>query len=157
VCRLPWICSADLPRCHPLSLHARMRCSEPCQKMHERCGHQCRETCGQPCGDCQILLPDVTLHCGHKASMTCCDLTSGVEIACREPIEVAKLPCGHTMEVICSTKNEIRTCMQACDATLDCGHNCPGTCSVCRVSSSHLACQTTCGRPQTCGHHCLLQ
>lgn len=151
------LCSADLPRCHPLSLHARMSCNEPCQKLHETCGHQCQRNCGEPCGDCQLLLPALTLNCGHRVSVTCDELTSGLKIDCREVLETAKLPCGHTLEVICSAKDDVRTCMHACEAMLECGHGCPGICSVCSKTSTHLACQATCGRPQSCGHYCLLQ
>ncbi len=147
----------NIRRCHPLSLHARMSCTEPCQLSHDGCGHPCERLCGQPCGDCQLLLPSVTLRCGHTATMTCTEFKSGAEHLCKEALEPLTLACGHTMEILCSTKDESKLCMQKCGTVLDCGHKCLATCSKCSVGLAHPSCQDACNRLQDCGHCCPLQ
>lgn len=147
----------NFSRCHPLSLHGRMRCKEPCPKVHTGCGHPCQKLCGQQCGDCQLQLPPTTLRCGHETSMTCVELKSGAEVKCRQPIGKLELPCGHSKEVLCSTKDEVHICMEACGRVQACGHRCTSTCSVCRLASSHPSCEEFCHKPQACGHSCRVQ
>ncbi len=143
-----------LQRCHPTSLHERMKCLKPCERIHETCGHRCNKLCGDRCGDCVEPLPPVQLPCGHEVLLKCSERTDG-EIQCTHLIESIPLPCGHTVDDICSNKEKTFECKESCGMQLPCGHLCSGTCSLCRNSSTHPPCQSYCNAERDCGHKCL--
>ena len=128
------------------------KCSEPCNKIKNNCFfkiHQCNKLCFQICEDCDEVIPQYDLKCGHtvkdmKCSMienfSCmkkCDkyLSCGIHqcknycYECFEEgscppctVQVEKsLPCGHIQVTSC--QNDLMDkCMEPCLKHLSCGH-----------------------------------
>ena len=153
-------------RCHSESMHNVFLCTQPCQRLHEPCGHVCQKpTCGEDCGKCHIKLNNVPLPCGHfKDNVFCFQAQNPGILRCSILVEKLVPSCKHKVKVTCSvdvTSEEYR-CSNPCATTLPCGHLCPGTCSSCnlndaegKVSISHQKCTRPCGRRfGTCNHLC---
>uniref|UniRef100_A0A6J0UWU2 NFX1-type zinc finger-containing protein 1 n=1 Tax=Pogona vitticeps TaxID=103695 RepID=A0A6J0UWU2_9SAUR len=103
-------------------------CQEPCEKAL-RCGHRCRQTCGQECTR-----------------------------RCQETVQAA-LPCGHRQKVPCATAADLRDgrpvpCWEKCPGALECGHPCPGSCHACFGGRFHKLCRSPCERLLICSHKC---
>lgn len=155
-----------LARCHSESMHKIFSCPQPCQRLHEPCGHECQKpTCGEDCGKCFVVLNNVELPCGHfKDKVACYSAQVPESIRCQVVVEKTVPGCNHAVEVACSKSvaSEIYRCPLPCSTPLQCGHTCPGTCGGCRdegdgtvASFSHKTCTKICGRPfGTCNHHC---
>lgn len=154
-----------LARCHSESMHNIFSCPQPCQRLHEPCGHETQKpTCGEDCGKCLVLLKDVELPCGHFKDSVACHLSQRPEaIRCQTMVEKVVPGCNHNVEVACSKLVTAGgyMCPVPCATPLPCGHICPGTCGKCsrknndEVSEvSHQGCRKICGRPfGTCNHH----
>lgn len=73
-------------------------------------------------------------------------------------LQVEKVwPCGHLVKSACHTPQGELPCKHPCDASLDCGHQCPGTCGQCWGGRVHVTCKKKCGRVLPgCGHGCQL-
>ena len=54
----------------------------------------------------------------------------------------------------CCQRDEEIPCKEPCHATLDCQHQCPGSCGGCLSGRLHTACAADCGRTLVCGHQC---
>ncbi|CZS92503.1 uncharacterized protein RAG0_03111 [Rhynchosporium agropyri] len=55
-----------LARCHSESMHDVFKCPQLCQCLHTPCNHGCqKQTCGEDCGLCIVLLDNVHLPCHH--------------------------------------------------------------------------------------------
>lgn len=156
-----------LARCHSESMHRIFSCPQPCQRLHEPCGHGCQKpTCGEDCGKCLVVLNGVELPCGHFKDKVACHSAQVPElIRCQVVVEKTVPECNHTVEVACSksvTSSAYR-CPVPCSTPLPCGHACPGTCGSCREGGddtvtvvSHKKCTKVCGRPFGTCKQCLL-
>ena len=165
--RLPECGHMCQSRCHSESMHKVFLCPQPCQRLHQPCGHACQKpTCGEDCGKCQIKLNNVPLPCGHfKDDVLCYQAQNPAMLHCSVLVEKYVPSCEHTVKVPCSVdvKSEFYRCPIPCATTLPCGHICPGSCGSCncrdaegRTSASHQKCTKICGRPfGTCNHTCL--
>ncbi|XP_040289644.1 NFX1-type zinc finger-containing protein 1-like isoform X1 [Bufo bufo] len=170
--------------CHPCDQeHEKVVCRKPCPKTTCENGHKCRNLCSDPCGKCEELVPKVIpvcghiqdvpcsvhpeklgcklpcskiLECGHKCVRLCSQVCT---INCPEKVTV-KLTCGHTVKTLCYMKSEVELldtklkCHVKCEEKLDCGHNCPGSCSSCEERGFHLPCSKPCGIWLFCSHNC---
>ena len=154
-------CGAVLPcghtchwECHAESLHERKGCPEPCPRFHEKCGHNCLKTCGQPCGDCTFPLNPIKLACGHLATPTCTENIEATEIICAQQLSPVQLLCGHEYRPTCSTQSESPECTEKCGQILECGHRCQSECQRCTSRRGHAKCSSPCERELDCGHLC---
>lgn len=164
--RLPECGHMCQSRCHSESMHSVFLCPQPCQRLHEPCGHACQKpTCGENCGQCHIKLNNVPLPCGHfKDNVLCFQAQNPGILRCSILVEKLVPSCKHKVKVTCSVDatSEDYCCSNPCAATLPCGHLCPGTCSSCnrkdaegKVSDLHQKCTKLCGRRfGTCNHSC---
>ncbi|OAR02185.1 hypothetical protein LLEC1_04893 [Akanthomyces lecanii] len=163
--RLPDCGHMCLARCHSESMHNIFSCPQPCQRLHEPCGHGCQKpTCGEDCGRCFMPLKDIELPCGHIKDVVACHAAQKPEtIRCQVIVEKTVPGCNHTVEVACfQSVNASYPCPVPCTTPLACGHICPGTCGGCSeqrsdaaAEPSHERCRNICMRPfGTCNHHC---
>lgn len=153
-------------RCHSKAMHDVWQCEQPCQRQHQPCNHACqKQTCGEDCGRCMILVTNVRLPCGHIKDIIACHLTQNLGgIQCNALVYKTVPSCNHIIQVKCSqdvTEEHFR-CSQPCGYILSCGHACPGTCGSCNIKDAdgnttvrHLQCRKICGRRfGTCNHTC---
>ncbi|XP_049816896.1 NFX1-type zinc finger-containing protein 1-like [Schistocerca nitens] len=157
-------CTKKLPCGHP----CKMRCGEPCgncqvevQKKIKKCGHFVMEKCSLAPNPNKCKSPcERQLPCGHRCTRMCgqsCTTTCNVRVQRTEPGA-----CGHNLTVPCHmNKPEIvmlgevsAFCSEPCNALLDCGHVCSGTCSECFQGRVHLRCTKDCEKILICGHKC---
>ncbi|KAG9479348.1 hypothetical protein GDO78_012817 [Eleutherodactylus coqui] len=170
--------------CHPYDQqHEKLVCKKPCPKLACDYGHTCKKLCSDPCGKCEELVPkeiplcghmqDIpcsmeaenfcckepcikTLHCGHRCVRWC---GQNCTKNCPEKVTIS-LKCGHTVKTLCHMKSEAELfgtrlkCHVKCEEPLDCGHNCPGSCSSCGERGFHFPCAKTCNIPLYCSHNC---
>ncbi|NXQ36607.1 ZNFX1 protein, partial [Alaudala cheleensis] len=102
-------------------------CLEPCQKLL-KCGHRCRNSCGQLCTERCPVKVTATLKCGHEQKVSCWVTSMGRE--------------------------ESVKCESKCSVTLACGHICSGSCHTCFEGRFHKACDSPCERILICSHKC---
>ena len=165
--------------CHPSDRdHVEFRCQKPCEKKRARCDHTCPKRCWEVCEqNCEIEVEKELPICGHTMLVRCdtnpvmlkcqkrCekDLSCGHRCQskcgesctekCREIVKKTDWPCGHLVSIACSaTPND---CFHPCEATLECGHACSGTCGECRMGRIHKRCKLHCGRVLICSHSCM--
>ena len=165
--------------CHPSDRdHVEFRCQKPCEKKRARCDHTCPKRCWEVCEqNCEIEVEKELPICGHTMLVRCdtnpvmlkcqkrCekDLSCGHRCQskcgesctekCREIVKKTDWLCGHLVSIACSaTPND---CFHPCEATLECGHACSGTCGECRMGRIHKRCQLHCGRVLICSHSCM--
>uniref|UniRef100_A0A8C5L5Q0 Zinc finger, NFX1-type containing 1 n=1 Tax=Jaculus jaculus TaxID=51337 RepID=A0A8C5L5Q0_JACJA len=169
--------------CHPYdSSHKEFQCMKPCQKVICQDGHRCPLVCFQECQPCQVKVPKTILLCGHKQMVPCSKPES--EFCCQEPCPkvlrcghrcsnpcgdfcvrlcsekvTVKLKCGHSQQVKCCNVEDIKyglpvKCTTKCDAILECGHPCPGSCHSCFEGRFHERCQQPCKCLLICAHKC---
>ena len=165
--------------CHPSDRdHVEFRCQKPCEKKRARCDHTCPKRCWEVCEqNCEIEVEKELPICGHTMLVRCdtnpvmlkcqkrCekDLSCGHRCQskcgesctekCREIVKKTDWPCGHLVSIACSaTPND---CFHPCEATLECGHPCSGTCGECRMGRIHKRCKLHCGRVLICSHSCM--
>ena len=165
--------------CHPSDRdHVKFRCQKPCEKKRARCDHTCPKRCWEVCEqNCEIEVEKELPICGHTMLVRCdtnpvmlkcqkwCekDLSCGHRCQskcgesctekCREIVKKTDWLCGHLVSIACSaTPND---CFHPCEATLECGHTCSGTCGECRMGRIHKRCKLHCGRVLICSHSCM--
>ena len=165
--------------CHPSDTdHVEFRCQKPCEKKRVRCDHTCPKRCWEVCEqNCEIEVEKELPICGHTMLVRCdtnpvmlkcqkrCekDLSCGHRCQskcgesctekCREIVKKTDWLCGHLVSIACSaTPND---CFHPCEATLECGHACSGTCGECRMGRIHKRCKLHCGRVLICSHSCM--
>ena len=165
--------------CHPSDRdHVEFRCQKPCEKKRARCDHTCPKRCWEVCEqNCEIEVEKELPICGHTMLVRCdtnpvmlkcqkrCekDLSCGHRCQskcgesctekCREIVKKTDWLCGHLVSIACSaTPND---CFHPCEATLECGHPCSGTCGECRMGRIHKRCKLHCGRVLICSHSCM--
>jgi hypothetical protein len=152
--------------CHSDQRHLVIPCQKPCERGRTDCGHACPKRCSDPCGDCDILVPDVLLPCGHRAKQLECVLSRNLadpRIKCRRKVNRKLLTCGHTVEMYCYNDPSRHRCEEKCAGSLECSHGtCSRPCWQCSAtenepvdSRSHKPCLKPCGKDfTTCSHRC---
>ena len=165
--------------CHPSDRdHVEFRCQKPCEKKRARCDHTCPKRCWEVCEqNCEIEVEKQLPFCGHTMLVKCdtnpivikcikqcekylpcghrCQRKCGESCTkkCHETVKKTDWPCGHLVSIACSaTPND---CFHPCEATLECGHACSGTCGECRMGRIHKRCKLHCGRVLICSHSCM--
>ena len=165
--------------CHPSDRdHVEFRCQKPCEKKRARCDHTCPKRCWEVCEqNCEIEVEKELPICGHTMLVRCdtnpvmlkcqkrcekdlscghgCQSKCGESCTekCREIVKKTDWLCGHLVSIACSaTPND---CFHPCEATLECGHTCSGTCGECRMGRIHKRCKLHCGRVLICSHSCM--
>ncbi|KAJ8336970.1 hypothetical protein SKAU_G00381900 [Synaphobranchus kaupii] len=155
--------------CHPTDTdHKLFKCKKPCVKTLCQDGHGCPKKCFEECGECQVLvtrtMPNFicrgpckkTLQCGHPCVFTC---GASCTLNCPQRVTFS-LGCGHQRDMQCRVKQEADKnqeqikCWKKCDAELDCGHICSGSCFKCAGGSAHLPCASPCDAQLICFHRC---
>ena len=158
--------------------HVKYECLKPCpRKVCNVEGHRCPRKCYQTCGDCMTPVWQMLARCHHRQPVPCsvsvedyrCRDRCKTRLACghlcanqcgddctKQCMEKVKkpLPCGHDVELRCFEEPLAKKCTQPCDAALDCGHVCTGTCGRCLQGRLHQSCTSHCGRVLVCGHQC---
>ncbi|KAH9488056.1 NFX1-type zinc finger-containing protein 1 [Bulinus truncatus] len=181
-CGFRLTCGHVCPRtCHANnSEHKEFKCTKQCVKT---CldGHTCKKKCFQACGDCDELVTKKITACGHEDKVSChltedkaiCSQACLVTLPCGHPCPgrcgICRnhsghddcltpvpyvWPCGHSSTIECSKLFSNVPCRKKCDAILDCGHVCKGSCSDCLDGLIHVACEEKCQKTLPCGHQC---
>lgn len=181
LCRTRLPCGHFCPRiCHPNDMsHAKYKCLRDCPKTLP-CGHKCGNKCYQcssGCSPCSTTGHKVLPGCGHEVDMPCsanplhyscprlcgkimrcghnCQNTCSMPCNLKCLVETEKtLPCGHKIKDLCSRLTDKTKCPGKCEALLECGHPCVGTCGECHMGRLHMRCRQNCGRQLVCGHTC---
>ncbi|GFN92405.1 nfx1-type Zinc finger-containing protein 1-like [Plakobranchus ocellatus] len=161
--------------------HEKYKCNKPCTKS---CifGHRCQKKCFQDCGKCEVPVQKQIPSCGHKDSVPC-HLPAENAICCQpcekilddcehqcsgqcghckaiskhrlcEKLVHYMWPCRHLEQVKCHQKPDLFACPHPCEAVLECGHRCKGTCGHCLQGQVHKACGEICKKMLPCGHLC---
>ncbi|KAL4887238.1 hypothetical protein BJY04DRAFT_181 [Aspergillus karnatakaensis] len=151
--------------CHFLALHQAFRCPAKYERLFDPCGHGCPESCGDPCGLCKTVVPDVFLPCGHTEDrMPCHESQNLGTFKCSVKVMKVVPQCGHGVEVACHQDvGSSFLCPKPCSQILRCGHECHGTCGRCPKEdvvnlydiTAHQECKRLCGRKyRSCSHIC---
>ncbi|XP_035284019.1 NFX1-type zinc finger-containing protein 1-like isoform X2 [Anguilla anguilla] len=170
--------------CHPTdSDHKLFKCTQPCTKTLCQDGHRCPKTCSEECGECQVIVTKTVPKCGHEQEVPCSQSLDGFicQVPCNKTLQCGhlcvrgcgesctlncpqkvKVPlgCGHQRNMQCHVKQEADNkqepikCWKKCDAELDCGHICSGSCFQCAGGSAHLPCASPCNAQLICFHQC---
>ncbi len=154
----------------------RLKCGHVCQSpchpndMEHEALYKCTKTCRK------------ALNCKHFCSSRCCQCTLKGCGPCTTRV-LKRLPCGHSLEIKCSTDPNKYKCTQSCDKKisdcghkctnkcsdecitsdkctvkcskrLNCSHNCQGSCGQCYKGRLHIRCMEKCDRILRCGHEC---
>ena len=164
--------------CHPHDKgHDQYVCGEPCGRNIEGCNHPCPNRCSESClKRCQEWVAKALPDCGHIVEVECgadlenvpckerCDknLSCGhscqsyckrpCTVECQELVKRIDWPCGHEVTIACSATPA--DCPVPCRDSLECGHQCSGTCGECRMGRVHKRCKLKCGRGLVCAHVC---
>jgi hypothetical protein len=126
--------------------HEDIKCTKPCARIHESCGHVCRKNCAQECGICP-LPTQRDLPCGHNITVACGETQLICDKRCARPLRSCghlcprmcrdacggctvqyskKFPaCGHEVSYLCGTQAPVQ-CNVKCEQILGCGHRCRG-------------------------------
>ena len=151
--KCPKRCAAGLHRCKRLCFEMCGVCEEPVERVIEKCGHEQSVPCYIRLKDF-ICQEDCTkiLKCGHICKNRCGEecITE-----CMILVEKV-LSCGHTQKVECHLDPEkaAKRCNRPCEEILACEHKCSGTCGKCHQGRLHVPCRENCTRILLCGHPC---
>ena len=182
ICGTRLSCGHACPRiCHIRDKdHDLTRCTNICNKQFS-CGHFCKNKCydckkNEKCKPCSQMV-EKKLSCHHNVQVYCSARIDHVSCPeecseilpclhkcrnrCSEPCTtrckesvVKDLPCGHQSKAECFLNPEEISCLHPCNATLECGDICGGSCGSCKQGRLHVQCKQKCGRNLMCGHHC---
>jgi hypothetical protein len=150
--------------CHADARHQISDCKKPCERGRPSCGHACPKRCSDPCGLCNVPMPNIKLRCGHIAKELPCHQAQAIaDTIIRCPIKVTRtLRCGHEMEMECWKPEKDAKCTSVCGGLLACGHICSNPCHKCNMLSSdendskqHAPCPKICNKDyKVCTHRC---
>lgn len=152
--------------CHSESMHRVFPCPRPCERLLTPCDHGCqKQTCGEDCGLCMVRIDTVQFPCGHSiGNVPCYQRQHPENIKYEFPVQKEVSQCQHVIETACwqDVGSVHFRCPSRCQALLESGHPCPGTCGSCNQKDNdgnplvkHAACSKVCGRPYgTCNHIC---
>ena len=147
------LCSGQCGNCKKNNYHA--LCEEIVQYTWP-CGHKQKVKCHikpteNPCPHpCETILH----RCGHQCSGKCGICTRNLDHALCEKLVPVTWPCGHEEKIKCHQTSSELPCPHPCEAILDCGHKCKGTCGTCLEEKVHIACGEPCEKNLPCGHPC---
>ncbi|PKC17959.1 P-loop containing nucleoside triphosphate hydrolase protein [Rhizophagus irregularis] len=165
----PYKCHFDNPD------HIDIICRKSCTRLHPECKHPCNKSCGDKCGDCTLIIGDITLpSCGHKYPNAKCYESRNVNsVLCRVKVFKTLPKCGHKLEVMCNKSVDEIICKQPCGELNTCDHPCSSPCNECQKRSikanedepifdengyikrnKHGYCRKKCERNLFCGHKC---
>ena len=150
-----------------------VKCIAPCTEVLP-CGHQCKNTCSQPCQlyctekvtveltcghsyqkkcsstakpQCRVRVQK-TLSCGHQTTMSCWQPRAGsYNCQVRENV---KLACGHQAWLKCCERNDYKCTVQV-TITRQCGHKVNIKCG---NRDDIPSCNSPCYQKLACGHFC---
>ena len=155
-------------------------CSQQCRFRLSACGHSCTRTCHTNDPEHK------SIECMKKCDRTCerghaCNLKCYQECGPCSKLILQELPCGHELEIKCSTDPSQATCIAPCakkcsnrdhPCSKQCFQSC-GLCEVkvtvtmpecnhvvllpCHVPLSHENCPKPCEKMLPCGHKCTLK
>ncbi|KIK63309.1 hypothetical protein GYMLUDRAFT_72036 [Collybiopsis luxurians FD-317 M1] len=146
--------------------HRSMKCMMPCLRTPCPRSHPCPKFCSDDCGLCSFPMNEVTLPCGHIASILCHEYDDLKSVYCNEEIEKPLPRCEHSAIMACSMPPEKFRCTRICGGiTTCCGRTCRSSCVDCQQKSntsgeaagrikrsSHK--EHPCERPLYCQHLC---
>lgn len=145
------------------------KCPKKCDKIICKNEHRCKRNChidDEDCGKCTVIVEKLRPKCGHSVKVSChidpseafCSLPcERVRICghkcqgmcgkkcnttvCNVMVEI-KSPCNHTVKIKCSSTDNQRELLDACDekcnVELKCGHLCKGSCGRCKYGRLHI-------------------
>ncbi|XP_059472573.1 NFX1-type zinc finger-containing protein 1-like [Neocloeon triangulifer] len=132
-------------------------CMQPVEKVIPECGHSAKVHCGRETtkDDCTEQC-DKILPCGHVCKAKCVEECT---TDCMEFVEQQIGDCGHEIKRLCLEKTKglkanVLRCSVKCNAVLECGHECGGTCKTCHQGRFHVPCKQKCSKELICGHMC---
>ena len=97
-------------------------------------------------------VPKIVPVCGHEQQIPCS--MDPASFSCTFMVQNS-LDCGHMVDVQCHvTDFRDIVCRVRCEALLECGHQCAGTCSKCHQGRLHIRCNHPCKRSLVCSHLC---
>jgi hypothetical protein len=149
--------------CHAEVRHRVAGCRKPCERGRPECGHSCSKACSDPCGNCNIVIKNVRLPCGHDLPRLECwqaqDLSKS-KPRCLIRVRRTLSRCGHEVEMECWQSPDDFKCKQVCGGLLKCRHQfCAHPCHKCSTISDgvrqHAPCRKLCDKDfTTCSHRC---
>ncbi|CAF3489036.1 unnamed protein product [Adineta steineri] len=155
-CETRLSCGHQCPlKCHSTS-HDTVVCHKTCQKKYNDCDHQCGQKCHPTaeCLPCSEMIKLKMPNCEHISDIPCF-MTKTNQLECAVQVSYT-CSIGHKVQVrCCDLRNEMlkdRLCIHPCDATLECGHICKGTCSTCHQKRFHYPCDQQELIVYMCGH-----
>ncbi|XP_025836125.1 NFX1-type zinc finger-containing protein 1-like isoform X2 [Agrilus planipennis] len=131
-------------------------CRKPC-KRELLCGHKCKKSCSEPCGDCHFKVQKMA-PCTHMVQVKC--YKNPTRLDCKGTCTLL-LPCGHPCQQRCNQK-----CTVSCKVLVksnkpsDCGHTVDVLCHLRNEDllsgnfSMTKYCSSPCGERLACGHQC---
>ncbi|SPO02006.1 related to ECM32 - DNA dependent ATPase/DNA helicase B [Cephalotrichum gorgonifer] len=146
-----------MARCHSAAMHEAFSCPKACERIRATCEHACVKLCGEACGPCRVPVKDVELPCGHvKRTVACCETLDLAKVKCTVMVTKNVPGCMHPVEVECYRDIDSNpfSCPTKCRGSLNCGHECPGTCATCSNKDGHLACNKVQCQHSRCGSTC---
>ena len=155
-------------------------CSQQCRFRLSACGHSCTRTCHTNDPEHK------SFECMKKCDRTCerghaCNLKCYQECGPCSKLILQELPCGHELEIKCSTDPSEATCIAPCAKKCSnrdhpCSKQCFQPCGLCEVKVtvtmpecdhtvllpchvplSHENCPKPCEKMLPCGHKCTLK
>jgi hypothetical protein len=116
-------------------------CWEQCSRKCDAGIHTCRKACVVKCGSNCDYLVSKELPCGHSANVKCS--TKEKYVSCKQEVEKVFPLCQHRGTVECWSNR----CPSECMAQMSCGHSCGEKCHI-NGDPDHLEymCKTQCNR-----------
>ncbi|XP_059147746.1 NFX1-type zinc finger-containing protein 1-like [Physella acuta] len=131
-------------------------CEQPMLKTLPMCGHEATMPCFKDVGD--VVCSEncgQKMACGHICRGQCGKCSAEAQHQpCLEKVDKTWSPCQHSKSVECHTDTSVDPCPKECDARLECGHKCKGTCGGCLSGRVHKSCGEKCNKILPCGHLC---
>ncbi|CAG4956216.1 unnamed protein product [Colias eurytheme] len=168
------LCRKNCARLLPCNHHCKKKCHEPCGDCEQlvlkkipECGHKVKVPCKMTvdASMCKAQCQRV-MSCGHPCQRLCCEPCDEENCNFLREDQTYDSPCGHKIALPCNISQRIRCgenvesrvfmecCKVACEAQLECGHACAGSCAACWQGRLHAPCRQRCDKPSICGHVC---
>ncbi|KAJ3603008.1 hypothetical protein NHX12_030752, partial [Muraenolepis orangiensis] len=136
--------------CHPYDPeHKKYKCQKPCERILCDLRHKCPLVCHRPCPKCPVLIEKTIPMCQHKQMVPC--HMEPAEFKCMEPCEKS-LQCGHQCIDFCGSPCTIN-CRVKVPLILKCEHTQIDFCYY-NTKDYEPNCKTKCELQLKCGHSC---